>query len=85
MKSKNDFSTVEIPGLKRPPGRPPTGKAMTSAERVRRHRERMGVTKVSVDLTTELVARLDEFAEFRDEPKRDIIERLLRNQLMRKR
>lgn len=87
MKQKNDVRTAEIPGLKRPVGRPPTGNAMTGAERIRLMRQRRAELKraVSIELGVDVKARLDEYRQFKDETESQVIERILRNQLMRKR
>lgn len=40
MKSKADLHTLELPGLPKPRGRPRTGKAVPTKERVRAYRSR---------------------------------------------
>lgn len=35
---KTDKATRELPGMQKPRGRPPTGKALTGAERIRKLR-----------------------------------------------
>lgn len=38
---KKDKQTLELPGLQKPRGRPPTGKAVSNADRQRAHRDRL--------------------------------------------
>lgn len=66
-------------------GRPVTGQALTSAQRKRLQRERTNLVPFTVDLPRDLVLRLEEYLKFKDVTRRDVIVRLLENQLFRKR
>jgi len=88
MKDAKDFVTASIPGLKRPVGRPASGQALTPAERQKRRRERLaqsGRAFLNVEISAEVLRQFDEFLKFKDESKGDVIERLLKSQLLRKR
>jgi hypothetical protein len=78
----------DVDGPKRPVGRPSTGKAMTSAERQRARRERLkasGVGFITVALPVDVLAALDKFVEFKDLSKDEVLERIIRREVMRKR
>lgn len=77
-----------IAGFIRQRGRPRTGGAMTAAERQKARRERLrasGVGSLTVDLPLEVIEALNKFLQFKDETQDQLIERLLRQQLLRKR
>jgi hypothetical protein len=57
----------------------------SDAERVAAFRARNNTVKFTVDIDADLVAGLDEYLRFKDKTKREVIEGLLRNQLLRKR
>lgn len=75
-------------GAIRQRGRPATGKAMSSAERQKARRDRLrasGVGSLTVELPVDVLDGLNKFLQFRDETQDQLIERLLRQQLLRKR
>lgn len=88
MKDSKDNFSMSIPGLPRPVGRPTTGKAMTAAERQKRRRERLaqsGKAFLNVEISADVLAAFDEYLKFKDLTKGQVIERLLKSQLLRKR
>lgn len=77
-----------IAGFTRQRGRPSTGKAMTAAERQKARRDRMraaGVGTLTVELPLPVIEAMNRFLQFKDETQDQLIERLLRQQLLRKR
>ena len=75
-------------GAIRQRGRPVTGAAMTGAERQARRRRNLaaeGKTTLTLKVSIEVVQALARFTHFKDESKDEVIERLVRTQLMRKR
>lgn len=75
-------------GAIRQRGRPATGKAMTVAERQAARRAKLaaeGKTTLTVDVSVEVVDALAAFVKFKDESAGQVVERLIRTQLMRKR
>jgi hypothetical protein len=77
-----------LDGAIRQRGRPSTGKAMTGAERAAARRARLaakGVTTLTVQVSVEALQGLAAFIHFKDVTKDEVIERLIRTQLMRKR
>lgn len=66
-------------------GRPCTGKAMTAAERKAKQRQNNGLVVLSVEVTAEVFAALNEYMRFKDLTKNQVIENLLTKQLLRKR
>ena len=89
MKQVEDIFTAELlPLAKRGRGRPPSAKSKTAAERKKHQRERLaeeGKVLRTYTLSVELVAALDKFVLFKDEDRNAVVERLLRDRLMRKR
>ncbi|MRW82830.1 hypothetical protein GJ698_01830 [Pseudoduganella sp. FT26W] len=89
MKQVDDKRTGDLlDGFKRPVGRPRTGKARTPAERKRDSRARLlesGEAFLTVRLPVEVIDGVRKFREFKDLTNDQIIERLLRQQLLRKR
>jgi hypothetical protein len=90
MKQVGDNLTLElIEPAKRGRGRPPSGlPALSAAERQQARRGRlkeagMGFLTIAVD--EELLAALDKFVQFKDETKSQVVERILRDRLLRKR
>jgi len=92
---RKDDVTLELPGVARRPGRPPTGEALTGAERQRafraRQRER-GLEQVTVDLPADVAKALRQYvARQNADVTTDTItlgqaaERILRDRLIRKR
>ncbi len=55
------------------------------AERVKAHRERNGVAAFTVDLPLDVIAAVDDYMKFKDLTKAQVIEKLVRSQLLRKR
>lgn len=88
-KAALDKYTREIVGFpNRPRGRPADPNAMTVAERKRAQRKRLaeeGRVSRTFDLSAEVVAALDRFVQFKSEDKSAVVERILRDRLMRKR
>lgn len=77
-----------VSGANRQRGRPPTGEAKTAAERQKARREKLkeaGVGSMTVQLPVEVIDAVRLFLRFKDETQDQLIERLLRQQLMRKR
>lgn len=58
MKDVNDNQTVELLPVRRPRGRPRTGKAMTHAERQAKYRARVAENTVTVTFNREDVSAL---------------------------
>jgi len=89
VKHVDDKHTGDLlDGFKRPPGRPPSGKAMSAAERKKASRERLrqaGAGFLTVRLPLDVIDGVRRFREFKDLTNDEIIERLLRQQLLRKR
>lgn len=86
MKEAKDKFTVDMHNKK--VGRPPDPNALTPAQRKKAQRERLAAAgKVSrtFDLSIELVQALDKFVQFKDEDRNEVVERILRDRLMRKR
>lgn len=74
--------------LKSGRGRPVTGSAMTPAERKAAQRARQresGVGQFTVDLPLDLIEQFDAFLKFKDLTKSEVLEKLIRTQLLRKR
>lgn len=77
-----------IAAANRQRGRPMTGKAKTAAQRQKEHRDRLrqaGMGSMTVQLPVEVIGAVHNFLKFKDETQDQLIERLLRQQLMRKR
>jgi hypothetical protein len=69
-------------------GRPATGAAKTPAERQKERRARLreaGKAFLTVHIDEKLLAGLKEYIRFKDVTSDQVIERLLRQQLLRKR
>lgn len=84
---KDDF-TQELPGVPRRRGRSPTGKARTLAQRQADRRARLaaeGVEVLTLEVSSEVVQRLRDLVEFKDENLSQAAERILRAYLLRKR
>jgi hypothetical protein len=60
-------------------------KYFSDAERVAAFREKRNLVTLSVDLPVDVVDGLNEYMKFKDLTKRQVIEKLLRSQLLRKR
>jgi len=77
-----------VAGANRQRGRPATGEAMTAAQRQKARREKLkaaGIGSLTVQLPNEVIDAVRRFLKFKDETQDQLIERLLRQQLMRKR
>lgn len=89
MKQAEDKHTVDLlDGFKRPVGRPATGNAQTAAQRKQASRARLresGEGFMTVRLPVDVIDGVRKFREFKDLTNDQIIERLLRQQLLRKR
>lgn len=89
MKRAEDKYTAKlIEPAKRGRGRPRDPDAPTAAERKKAQRDRLaaeGKVTRSYDLSVEVVEALDKFVQFKDEDKNAVVERILRDRLMRKR
>lgn len=85
MKQIDNEFTVELfdkPRRGRPRGVFP---AMTAAERMRKSREERGLVTLTVQIPSELFAGLNEYMKHKDLTKNQVIEKLIQNQLLRKR
>ncbi|MGK5013597.1 hypothetical protein [Janthinobacterium sp. MDB2-8] len=88
MKQKTDLNTLELPGVRRPPGRPPKPDAMSGAQRQAARRARLranGVAQLSVDVPSDVLDALTKFVEFKDMTKGEVVARVMRDRLLRKR
>lgn len=88
MKDESDLRTIGlsgIPALPKKRGRPPTGKALSSAQRIARFREKNSLVTLSVHISSDLFFQLNEFLKFKDKTKDEVIVSLITNQLLRKR
>jgi hypothetical protein len=86
--ARKDDVTQESPGVAKRPGRPSTGKALTAAERQARRREKLaaeGKVVSTVVISREVQQALAQFVEFRDVSLGDVVDRILRGYLLRKR
>lgn len=81
----NQIGLSGVPALPKKRGRPPTGKAMTPAQRKAKQRENNGLVVLSVEVSAEVFAALNEYMRFKDLTKNELIENLLIKQLLRKR
>lgn len=59
MKDAHDNQTPDLLPIKRPRGRPRTGKAMTQAERQAKYRAKVAQNNVTVTVNRGLLERLD--------------------------
>lgn len=59
MKDAHDNQTPDLLPIKRPRGRPRTGKAMTQAERQAKYRAKVAQNNVTVTINRGLLERLD--------------------------
>lgn len=89
MKHADDKMTGDLlDGFKRPVGRPRTGKALTAAQRQKLRREKLassGKGVLTVEVSLDVIAALDNFVRFKDVVKGDVVDRILRGSLLRKR
>lgn len=88
MSKRDDVTRDLLGGAIRQRGRPVTGKALTSAERQHLRREKLkaeGRGTLTVDVSLDVINALDAFVRFRDETKGQVVDRILRGTLLRKR
>lgn len=89
MKQVDDNVTGDLlEGFRRQVGRPRTGKAMSAAERQQLRRDRLakeGKGLLTVEVKLDVIAALDAFVRFKDVTKGDVVDRILRGTLLRKR
>lgn len=88
MKQAEDNMTIDLLGQARPRGRPVKQGARTAAQRKadeRARKKEQGIESVTVELSADLVAALARAVKFKDETRSQAVERILRNQLLRKR
>ena len=91
--ARKDDVTAELPGVAKRPGRPPTGKALSGAERMAAYRARLlasGRETVTVDLDKEVADALRAYVERKSADSEALtlgqaVERILRDRLLRKR
>lgn len=93
--ARKDDQTIELPGIKKRPGRPPTGKAMTAAERKAAQRARLaneGKEALTVYLPEEVLAVLRRYVQRKNADSAkdpitlgDAVEAVLRDRLLRPR
>jgi len=57
----------------------------SDAERQRAYRQRNDLAVLQVQLPRELVSQFEEWLKFKDRSKSEVVEKLLRTQLLRKR
>lgn len=88
MKQAEDFKTMELLPVVRRRGRPATGEAKSGAVRAAERRERLrlaGIVPVTVNLPIEVLEALQAFVKFKDLKIDDVIEKAVRQAVMRKR
>lgn len=90
MKQAEDKRTIDPLGFpKRGRGRPRGDQpAKSGAERQKALRDRLGASGrgfLTISLPLDMIVALDEFIKFKDTNKDAVIEKLVRQQLMRKR
>lgn len=90
MKQTQDVKTVDFFEVvpKRGRGRPPSGSALSNADRQAAYRRKLvdqGQDKLTVVLDVAVLDALSKFIEFKDMSKSDVVNRILRDRLLRKR
>lgn len=83
-----DDRTVELPGVPKRPGRPPTGKALDNAARSKAKRDRLeadGKKQVSVTISIEVLEAIKKHVQFKDLTLGDAFDKALRDRFLRKR
>lgn len=84
MKNPNDAATIDmIGGVPAKRGRKPVH--ANAAARVAAFRARNKLVTFSVDLPAHLVEQVEEFMKFKNLTKREVVEKLITTQLLRKR
>lgn len=85
---RKDEVTIELPGVARRPGRPPTGKALDNAARSKAKRDRLeadGKKQVSVTISIEVLEAIKKHVQFKDLTLGDAFDKALRDRFLRKR
>ena len=85
---RKDDVTGELPGLPKRRGRPPTGTAMTTAQRKAASRSNLaaqGKQSLTVVLSSDVIEALRRHVQFKDEDQGVAVDRILRSYLLRKR
>lgn len=86
---RKDDVTQELPGVPKPRGRPPTGKAKTNAQRSKEKRDRLkaeGKEQISLILSVDVIEAIRKHIEFKDGlTLGDAAEKALRDRFLRKR
>lgn len=59
--ARTDNLTLELPGVKRPPGRPSSGKAKTGAQRQKAYRQRHAIVPAGDLIPATIKALADQF------------------------
>ncbi|MBA5687602.1 hypothetical protein [Rugamonas apoptosis] len=90
MKQVEDTRTLELfDPAKRGRGKPRgPAPAMTAAQRQQARRDRLveaGKGMLTVEVSQEVIDALDAFVRFKDETKGSVVDRVLRDRLLRKR
>jgi hypothetical protein len=88
MKQAADNRTLEIEGLPKRRGRPPTGTAMTAAQRQAKAKKKKleaGKAELKVSISAEVRDAINKYVEFKDLTLGDAVDRILRDRLLRKR
>lgn len=88
-----DSSTLELPGVPKRRGRPPSGKALSGASRMAAYRARLaaaGLETLTLDLDQQVACALRAYVERKKADAEDLtlgqaVERILRDRLLRKR
>jgi len=86
--ARKDDVTMDLPGVVKRLGRPPTGKAMDDAARSKAKRDRLqaeGKKQVSVTISIEVLDAIKKHIEFKDLTLGDAFEKALRDRFLRKR
>lgn len=89
MKHLDDNKTIELfLPVKARRGRPSTGVALSPADRQKAYRARLlaaGESSLTVALPLDLLDALDKFVTFKSETKSEVVARILKSYLLRKR
>jgi phage-related tail fiber protein len=88
-----DAVTLELPGVPKRRGRPPTGKAQSGASRMAAYRARLaaaGLETLTLDVDQEVACALRAYVDRKKADAEDLtlgqaVERILRDRLLRKR
>jgi hypothetical protein len=83
MKQPTDFKTIDMLGVPARRGRP--RKHADNAAKQAAYRESNDLVTLTVDIPRELAEGFEEYLKFKDMKKNQVIAKLLRSQLLRKR